>query len=207
MINFLDYIRKSPHRNLLENYLKEFLPKLDGDILDIGSKNRRYDYLLRQKPIAIDIVENKEKEVGYGDINKMIFKNESFHSALCIEVFEFLTTPKKAVSEIYRILKKDGVLIFSIPFMFKIHQDQMRFTKNYLEKELFNSFSYVKIYPIGNFYTIILDILKDKINNIKPFFLRYLIYMPYLFLVLFIPFSKISKDENYISGYFIVAKK
>jgi len=207
MINFLDYIRKSPYRNLLEDYLKEFLPKLDGNILDVGSKDRRYDFFLKNKPIAIDIIENKKKEVEYGDVNKLNFNDEYFDSVICLEVFEHLTTPHQAIAEIYRILKKHGTVIFSVPFMFRTHNDQLRFSKSYLEKKLFVSFSQVKIYPIGNFYTIILDILINKIIHIEPFFLRYLSYIPYLVLVLFIPFSKRSKDEGHISGYFVVAKK
>lgn len=203
----LDYIYKSPYRNQLEDYLKDFLPKLNGKILDIGSKNRRYDYLLRTKPLAIDIVENIKKEVKYGDVNKLNFEDESFDSILCIEVLEYLTMPREAISEIYRVLKKEGTLILSVPFMYKVHQDQMRFTKNYLKKELFAFFSQTKIYPVGNFYTIVLDILRGKIKEIKFTFLRYLCYPFYLFLVLFIPLSRISKNENYISGYFVVAKK
>ena len=66
--------------------------------------------------------------------------------------------------------------------MSRIHQDELRFTKDYLENEIFPIFSQVKIYPIGNFYTIILDILRGKIQNIKFAFLRYLSYLPYLFL-------------------------
>lgn len=203
----LDYIYKSPYRNQLEDYLKDFLPKLNGKILDIGSKNRRYDYLLRTKPLAIDIVENIKKEVKYGDVNKLNFEDGSFDSILCIEVLEYLTMPREAISEIHRVLKKEGTLILSVPFMYKVHQDQMRFTKNYLKKELFTFFSQTKIYPVGNFYTIVLDILRGKIKEIKFTFLRYLCYPFYLFLVLFIPFSRISRNENYISGYFVVAKK
>lgn len=207
MVNFLNYIRKSNYRNLLENYLKEFLPKLEGDILDIGSKDRRYDYLMRKKPVAIDIKELKEKDIIYGDVNNLNFKDESFNSVVCLEVLEHLATPHKAISEIYRVLKKNGALLLSVPFMVKAHGDQMRFTKNYLKEQMFASFSQAKIYPIGNFYTIILDILRDKIIKIKFTPLRYFIYLPYLLLVLFIPFSKTSKEDGYILGYFIAAKK
>lgn len=207
MFNSLDYIRKSCYRNLLENYLKGFLPKLEGNILDIGSKDRRYDFLMKKKPIAIDIVEHKEKEIIYGDVNKLNFEDEHFDSAICLEVLEHLTTPHKAVSEIYRILKKNGTLFLSVPFMVKAHGDYLRFTKNYLKENIFTLFSEVKIYPIGNFYTIILDILRDKIIKIRFTPLRYFSYLPYLLLVLFIPFSKLSKEDGYISGYFIVANK
>ena len=192
---------------MLENYLKEFLPKLEGDILDIGSKDRRYDFFMKKKPIAIDIIERKEKEIIYGDVNNMDFEDGRFDSVVCLEVLEHLTTPHKAVSEIHRVLKKNGTLLLSVPFMVKAHGDYMRFTKNYLQEKIFNLFSEVKIYPIGNFYAIILDILRDKIIKIKFTPFRYFSYLPYLLLALFIPFSKLSKEDGYISGYFIVANK
>ncbi len=197
----------SPHRNWLEKYLKKELPKLEGDVLDIGSKSRRYDWLLKNKPIAIDLVENKGKDISFGDVNNLNFLDNSFNSVVCLEVFEYLTTPQKAIDEIYRVLKPGGKLVLSCPFMYKTHEDQMRYTNTYWEKELLAKFSQKEIKPIGNFYTIILDIIRGKIikNKFKP--IKYFLYLPYLFLVLFIPLSKLSKDEVYISGYFITAKK
>ncbi|MBI4722304.1 MAG: methyltransferase domain-containing protein [Candidatus Stahlbacteria bacterium] len=211
---FIEYIRKSPHRNELERYIKKYFPLLKGKILEIGSKDRRYDFLLKDKPIAMDIVENKQKEVIFGDVNELTFTDNSFDVVLCIEVFEYLSTYKMAISEIYRVLKNGGIAILSIPFMYKIHGDKLRFTSNYLTTELLNCFlsadkqkQDIKIYPIGNFYTIILDIVRDKVGNIRIMPIRYVCYLGYLFLTLFIPLTKLSKDTNYVSGYFIVVKK
>lgn len=207
MIFPLNYIKKSPHRNCLEKYLKKELPKLKGSILDIGSSGRRYDWLLKQKPTAVDIIENKEKEVEFGDINSLQFSDNSFDSIICLEVFEYLTTPQKAISEAYRVLRPGGQLILSCPFMYKTHQDKLRYTKEFWERELLAKFSQKEIKPIGNFYTIILDIIRGKIAKLKLKPIRYVLYLPYLFLVLFIPLSKLSKDAVYVSGYFISATK
>ena len=203
----LNYIKFSPHRNFLEKYLKKQLPKLQGSVLDIGSANRRYDWLLQQKPVAIDITANKEKDVAFGNVNNLQFQSNSFDNIICLEVFEYLTTPQKAIDEIYRVLKPNGTLILSCPFMYKAHQDQMRYTAIFWEKELLSSFSQKEIKPVGNFYTIILDILRGKITKLKYRPLKWLLYLPYSFLVLFVPISKLSKDQVYASGYFITAKK
>lgn len=207
-MSVLNYIKYSPHRNLLEEKIKEFSPKIKGKILDIGSKNRRYDHLFSGKITAIDIVENKERNVIYGDVNNLQFKNNSFDAVFCFEVFEYLYSLEKAITEIYRVLKPHGILFLSMPFMYKIHEDKIRLTKNLLRRKLQVKFKKIKTYEIGNFYTIILDILRDKIVHlkIKPF--RFILYFPYLLLVLLIPsITRLTKDKNYCSGYFICSQK
>lgn len=206
-MNLFDYIHKSPHRNHLEKHLKVFLPKLTGPIFDIGSKNRRYDHLLKVKPVSIDLIENKEKEVSVGDITNLNFQDSSFQSVICLEVLEYVSDFKKAISEISRVLVVDGEAVISVPFMYRTHQDKVRLTDLYIRELFGTQFSSIHILPVGNFYTIILDILKSKINQVKFKLLRYLCYLPYLFLVLFIPLFKFSKDESFVSGYVILAKK
>lgn len=198
------YIKNSPHRLLLEEKLKKMTPTVSGKVLDIGSKNRRYDHLFNADIIAADIKANKEKKVIKADINNLPFPNNSFDAVICLEVFEYVETPQKAASEIYRVLKKGGQLIFSSPFMYKYHQDSLRYSPNYLKK-IFKDFNELSIEPIGNFYSITLDILRDKIIFINNKFLRYFLYLPYLFLVLLLPLFK--TDNKHISGYFIKAKK
>ncbi|MDD5433717.1 MAG: class I SAM-dependent methyltransferase [Candidatus Pacebacteria bacterium] len=207
MIFPLNYIKLSPHRNCLEEYLKKELPKLQGSVLDVGSANRRYDWLLQQKPVAIDIKANKDKDVQLGDVNDLRFNDGSFDNIICLEVFEYIKSPQKAISEIYRVLKPGGRLVLSCPFMYKTHQDYLRFTADFWQNDLLKNFSAKEIKPIGNFYTIILDILRGKIAKLKFKPIKYILYLPYLFLVLFIPIFTISKDPVYASGYFITAQK
>lgn len=190
----------------LEKKIKEIFPKLNGVILDIGSKNRSYDFLFKEKPIAIDLIENKEMDVLKGDINNLNFESESFQSVVCLEVLEYISTPKKAVDEIYRILKTDGEVVLSTPFMLKVHNDKMRYTEECLI-EIFSNFKSCKIHYIGNFYTIILDILRKKIIDIKFIPLKYLSAVLFLPLLIFLPLSRFSKDRNFVSGYLVVAKK
>lgn len=199
------YIKNSPHRVLLEEKIKKIAPIISGEVLDIGSKNRRYDSLFKAHIIAADINENKEKNIIKADINKLPFGNGSFDAVLCLEVFEYLNTPGKAASEIYRVLKNKGKLVLSSPFMNKYHEDKMRLTKSSLE-ETFKNFKEVKIEEIGNFYSIILDIIRDKIMFIKHKPLRVLFYIPYILLTMLLPLVK-TNDKKHVSGYFVKAIK
>ncbi len=203
----MDYIRKSPHRNQIEKYLYKFLPQLDGRVLEVGSKNRRYDSLFKNAPIAIDITPNETKGVIFGDINNLSFDSESFDAVVCLEVLEYVKTPEKAISEMSRVIKKEGTLILSVPFMYRVHDDMLRYTKKYLNQSLSEDFSSVECFSIGNAYTIILDIIKDKINKIHFTPLRYVCLLPYILFALLIETGGPSKNGNFVSGYFVVAKK
>ncbi len=49
-----------------------------------------------------------------------------------MEVLEHADAPEQAISEIHRVLKKDGILLLSTPFLFEIHDrpnDYYRFTE------------------------------------------------------------------------------
>lgn len=202
------YIRNSPHRNFLEEKLISIAPKIKGKVLDIGSKNRRYDYLFDADITAGDIIENPKMNIIKADINNLPFKDKSFNAVLCIEVLEHIKTPKKAVEEMYRVLKNKGILVVSLPLTYKIHDDYLRYTKSYIEEEFMGEFKSYKISQLGNFYSIILDILRDKIMFIQNKGVRFILYIPYLTLTMFIPLvSKLTKDKKHLSGYFIEAKK
>lgn len=206
MIN--DYINKSPARIDIENCLKKYLPAIQGTILEIGSKNRRYDNLLQSTPTAIDIIPNKRLNVEYGDINDLRFENSTFDNIICFEVLEYSDSPTKAISEVIRVLRKNGTLLMSVPFMFKIHGDKLRYTKDYLYSNLLVDFHSVKVIKLGNAYSIILTIIRDKINKVKYRAIRYIGFTIYAMLVIFLPFSnKIARDQDYATGYFIIAQK
>lgn len=200
----MDYLKKTPHRNLLEREIKAVLPTLLGSILDVGSQNRRYDRFMKTRPTAVDLVANMANDVIPGDVNALPFGDASFDNVVCLEVLEYVSTPEKAASEISRVLVPGGTLVLSVPFMYKPHGDQLRYTHEYLEK-LFGSFSSVDIRPIGNGYSVILDVVYTSIKHISARAVRYIL------TALYVPFalglSIRSEKTRHPSGYFIVAKK
>lgn len=205
MRSMLDHIRKSPHRVKLERLLKKTLPMLEGNILEVGSRNRRYDHLLKSRPIAIDIVANEAARVQFGDITEIPFAAESFDSLICLEVLEYVSAPDRAINEMYRVLRSGGTLVLSVPFMFKVHEDKLRYTAPHL-RELLSKFELVDFQPVGGSYTVILTILWGKIKSVSFLPLRYLVTIFFLPLLIFSGNST-QLGEQYASGYFVVAKK
>lgn len=50
-----------------------------------------------------------------GKAEELPWDDEHFDIVICSEVLEHLPEPEKAISEIYRVLKRDGIGIFSTP--------------------------------------------------------------------------------------------
>lgn len=89
-------------------------------------------------------------EVSFGDLNKKInFQDNSFDAISCFHVLEHLTNPQNAISEFYRILKKDGLLMIMVPnFSFK------NFYNDYTHVRPFTKLSLFKILEHKGFKNI-----------------------------------------------------
>lgn len=62
-----------------------------------------------------DLLGYSHVEFKKGDAENLEFEDESFDLIVCSEVLEHLLNTEKAISEFYRVLKKDGTLILTTP--------------------------------------------------------------------------------------------
>jgi SAM-dependent methyltransferase len=140
----LFYIRTS-----IFNSLKSNLPNFKGKLLDIGCGKMPYrdfvlDNSLVQQYVGLDI----DTAIAY-DINikadytwdgvKMPFENECFETAFGTEVLEHCPNPLIIFNEVNRVLRKEGVFFFTIPFLWPLHEvpnDEFRFTPFALDRML-----------------------------------------------------------------------
>lgn len=96
-----------PDRILLTKQVKSFAGHIRGKVLDIGAGGfARYQSCFRyEKYIKMDISVMKGAGI-VASAESIPFKDGSFDSIICTQVFEHLQTPDRAAREIYRILKR-----------------------------------------------------------------------------------------------------
>lgn len=199
---------KTAHRHELERYLRRLATDVSGDILDAGAGARRYDHLFRGTVTAIDVVPNPERNVLKADVNALPFPDARFDAVLAIELFEYLTTPERAISEIRRVLKDGGTVLLSAPLMYRFHGDVLRYTERYFREVLFRSFHDVKVMRIGNYASILWDLFLVKAHKIRPRLPRYLAYLALTPLLLLRPVAeRFAHDPEIVSGYLVRARK
>jgi ubiquinone/menaquinone biosynthesis C-methylase UbiE len=160
------------------------LPKLlkDKKVLEIGVGNgKTLISILRQKPKSVNAIDFSEKAIeickdkfAHDDVNfekmdvlDLKFDTESFEAVVCYYVLNNLTKQEriKAVFEIYRVLKDEGVVLFEDfavgDFRFKKGSNMIaentlvkadKLTCHFFDdkeiKELFKEFAKVKMHII-----------------------------------------------------------
>lgn len=207
-MQFSEYVYKTYHRILLEQLIAQHAYHISGSMLDVGALNPRYNHLFKATVTSVDIIVNETLGVSYGDIEKgLTFPDASFDSVICIEVFEYLDDYQRAINEIYRLLKPGGKAFISVPFVYRDHTDNIRFTEKMLTRKL-GRFGSVKSVRIGNGYIVVWDILKKKVFSIRFKPLRYIFFLlilPYLGLLKLFNVHKIRDD--FYSGLFMMLEK
>ena len=139
-----------------------------------------------------------------------VIPSDSFEVVIAIEVLEHILDPKKAINECGKILTKQGVLIFSTPWIVPIHDrpfDYHRFTPQALQ-ELCKDFSSVAIYARGNYFDSIVLLM------LRGLFIKGV--APRIFLIIGTLISRLKKCPKVYSdlgridstmGYLVIAVK
>jgi len=132
------------YREELERYLKELDVKANS-CLDIGGasnpvKNRVKSWDVEHYKIADNGLEDGDYDIEL-DLNDPDTPNHFFYDRVfCLEVFEYIIEPVKAMNYIYDSLNNGGIATISFPFVYPLHNpvehDYLRYTKVGAEKLL-----------------------------------------------------------------------
>ena len=205
------------HDKQLFEYAERYL---SGSLIDIGCGTKPYrDMLLPfvEEHVGVDhegTSHDKSKIDLFGTAYEIPADNETFNSAICTAVLEHLEEPEQALRECYRILKSGGVAIYSIPFIWHLHEeprDFYRYTK-YGLKYLFEKvgFEVLQITPLSGFWVTFGQLLVYIIYRFHCGPLRYIPIIPALGLAIqgvsYI-MDCIDKSSQWTWMYMVVARK
>lgn len=122
-INPFYLIRKGLYEAVLANK-----DDLSGKLLDFGCGNKPYKELFNvDEYIGLDISksghnhENEDIDVFY-DGKKIPFPDNYFDSVFSTEVFEHIFNIEEVLKEIHRVMKDEGILLITLPFVWDEHE-------------------------------------------------------------------------------------
>jgi ubiquinone/menaquinone biosynthesis C-methylase UbiE len=103
-------------------------PRSSDCILDVGCGQGYFErYFLIGKihkvraidvnPEAIDYAKKRDGDAYYlcGDASHLPFQDREFDKAVCLDTLEHVRDESKTLSEIRRVLRRDGLLVLSVP--------------------------------------------------------------------------------------------
>lgn len=143
-----------------------------GKLVDIGCGTRPYEPLFAphvESYFGVDWEGAAEQHYGaatradlYADCTDTKLAAESFDTLLSTQVMEHIYDTDAFLRECNRLLKKGGVGIFSVPFVWETHAepyDYYRYTRYALEK-LFQDHGFIveSINPVGGVYATLTQV-------------------------------------------------
>jgi len=122
-VNPFYFARKAIYRQI-----KHFSPFITGHVLDVGCGSKPYkDLFTFDEYIGLDVDQSghdhrsEDIEVYY-DGTKIPFEDSKFDSLICFEVLEHVFTPDAFLQEISRVVKQNGTILFTVPFIWDEHE-------------------------------------------------------------------------------------
>ncbi len=198
------------HFSELKDAILNYSDKINGITLDIGAGKSPYRNFFKncKKYIRLDKFDHGNKPDIIADATKIPLKNNSVDSVVCFQLLEHLPNPQKAIDEIYRILKPNGVCLLTTHMATVLHgepYDYFRFTKYGLRDVLFNKFKKIEIKENGGALLSIIQLIVWAINEKLP----KIVSLPLTLLLNFAGknLDKVFYSKVFTINYIVYAKK
>jgi SAM-dependent methyltransferase len=159
-VNPFYFARKGLHENI-----STFANKITGRTLDVGCGQKPYEKLFGSSHyigLEIDSPENRQNKKAdyFYDGMKFPFQDNEFDSIIVNEVFEHVFNPTDFLQEINRVLKPEGILLMTVPFVWDEHEQPHDYAR-------YSSFGLVSIVEKHGFKVIE---RRKSMNDIRVIF-------------------------------------
>lgn len=187
------FIRKG-----LKDSILKYSQHLSGRMMDFGCGSKPYkSFFTISEYIGVDFENeghphhNEQIDVFYNG-ESLPFQANQFDSILSTEVFEHIFNLEIVLKELNRVLKTDGKILITCPFVWNEHEipyDYARYTRFALFNLLKNTgFEVVEYSKAGDFITALFQLLILYFNNyykgiVRKFFLFRWLYTLLFFII------------------------
>ena len=209
----LVFSNKSILRIFQQEIFKEF--KIEGDVIEFGASNEIYKNFCNTNSencnVTYSNIDSSNKEFLNIDLQKDNSIDIKYDFAVIFNVLEHVLNPNLAIKNLFKILKKNGKIIGSTPFIFRIHgapKDYSRFTKDHLIELLkSNNFENIQIIELGTGpFLACISLLRSYLKYL-PIFYQLLVFLSLIidnFIKLII---KTDPKKIYPIGYIFFATR
>lgn len=166
-------------RKALQKAIDKNIHLFRGTLLDLGCGEMPYrQYLLDKnknitKYIGVDIDSNgyhqSVKPDLFWDGKKIGMGDDTVDTIIATELFEHIANIEEVLSEIRRVLSTGGLLFFTVPFVWPLHEtpyDEYRYTPYSLKRILTKSgFRDIVVAPLGGYNAALAQMIGIWITN------------------------------------------
>jgi len=187
--------------------------KINGDIIEFGASDEIEKNFCNSKlkncKISYSNINSSNKEFVNIDLQKKILIELKYDYIIIFNVLEHLLDPNLALRNLSKICKKNGKIIGSTPFLFRVHgapKDYSRFTKDHLIELLKSSnFKDIEIIELGTGpFLACISLLRSYLKYL-PIFYQLLVLFALVFDKLIKLFIKTDPKKIYPIGYVFFA--
>ena len=216
--NLSYYLKATYHRKILDSLLKKNKHYYHGLVLDIGGRDRGKFKKPKDKVkkwIFADIESKHNPDVVLDVADMKDINTESIDVINAVELFEHVEEVEQALRECHRVLKKNGLMILSAPFLYRVHADPydfQRWTETKWKKEIkIAGFEIEKFEIMGRYFTVWADMNKIFIKSM-PRVLEWFLYLLYPLLNVSTKLDNLKIVQGhswlgkYHGGYFMILK-
>lgn len=196
---------ESLYRHYQRLFLSKYGAEVTGKVVELGGE-KKYQNRIYFPNATEYVVTNIQGDVDLVlDITCMnCFEDETQDAYVCTSVLEHVFDIREAIYEMRRTLRKGGVLLMTVPFMYPYHDvvDYWRMSRDsYLS--LFGDFEIHSITRLGGTISSVVNLLQRPKRKLTP---RYTIYKSAGLLVGAVARRLDSRDSSPI-GYGLYATK
>ena len=203
------------NKSILRIFQKEIFKKfkIQGDIIEFGASekidNNFCSPSLKNCKVTFSNINSSNKEYLNIDLQKDISLETKYDYIVIFNVLEHLLDPNLALKNLSALCKKNGKIVGSTPFLFRVHgapKDYSRFTKDHLEELLkSNNFKDIEILELGTGpFLACISLLRSYLKYL-PIFYQVLILLSLVFDKLIKLLIKTDPKKIYPIGYLFFA--